>query len=161
MMVGICYRLILLVLLMASCGSSRKAEQSDATLSVQDTEQFRQSTIYGSNIKLTDFVKKNMTIRFQWVKFDTDKKPDAEGNYPKMGEGSGEVDFHEDGSMEVVHNDSLQVDAEKESSHDTEAEEHSQSESELEETDIFIDSTWLILATVILLLVNYWFVKRK
>lgn len=152
-MVGICCRLLLLVLLMASCGSSRKAEQSNTAVSVQDTEQLRQSVLYSSNIKLTDFVKKDMTIRFQWVKFDTDKKPDAEGNYPKMGEGSGEVDIHEDGSMEVVQNDSLQVNTEKESSHEVESEEHSQSESEREETDIFNDMTWLIIAIVILLLV--------
>lgn len=101
-----------------------------------------------------------MTIRFHWVKFDTDKNPDAEGNYPKMGEGSGEVDIHEDGSMEVVQNDSLQVDTEKESSHEAETEEHSQSESEREETDIFNDMTGLIIAIVILLLVVC-FVKRK
>lgn len=101
-----------------------------------------------------------MTIRFQWVKFDTDKKPDEEGNYPKMGEGSGEVDIREDGSMEVVHNDSLQVDTEKDSSYEKENEKHSQSESEREETNIFKDMTWLIIATVILLLVAC-FVKRK
>lgn len=159
-MVGICCRLLLLVLLMASCGSSRKAEQSNTAVSVQDTEQLRQSALYGSNIRLTDFVKKDMTIRFQWVKFDTDKKPDAEGNYPKMGEGSGEVDIHEDGSMEVVRGDSLQVDTETNSSHEAEAEEHSQSESEREETDIFNDMTWLIIAIVILLLVVC-FVRRK
>lgn len=159
-MVGICCRLLLLVVLMASCGSSRKAERSETVQSIQDTEQLRQSALYGSNIRLTDFVKKDMTIRFQWVKFDTDKKPDAEGNYPKMGEGSGEVDIHEDGSMEVIQNDSLQVNTEKESSHEAESEEHSQSESEREETDIFNDMIGLIIAIVILLFV-VWIVKRK
>lgn len=159
-MVGTCCRLFLLVLLMASCGSSRKAERSDMELSVQDTEQVRQSALYGSNIRLTDFVNKDMTIRFHWVKFDTGKAPDAEGNYPKMGEGSGEVDIHEDGSMEVVQNDSLQVNTEADFSHEAEAEEHSQNESEREETGIFDDMTWLIMAIVILLLV-VWFVRRK
>lgn len=159
-MVGICCRLLLLVLMMCSCGSSRKAERSDTALSVQDTERLRQSALYGSSIRLTDFVRKDMTVRFQWVKFDTDKKPDAEGNYPKMGEGSGEVDIHEDGSMEVIQNDSLQVKSEADFSHEAEAEEHSQSKSEHEETDLLDDLKWLIIAIVILLLV-VWFVRRK
>lgn len=159
-MVGICCRLLLLVLMMCSCGSSRKAERSDTALSVQDTERLRQSALYGSSIRLTDFVRKDMTVRFQWVKFDTDKKPDAEGNYPKMGEGSGEVDIHEDGSMEVIQNDSLQVDSEADFSHEAEAEEHSQSKSEHEETALLDDLKWLIIAIVILLLV-VWFVRRK
>lgn len=148
------------MLLMASCGSSRKTEQSDKAVSVQTGAELHQTAFQGSGIRLTDFVKKDMTIRFHWVKFDTDKKPDAEGNYPKIGEGSGEVDIHEDGSMEVIQNDSLQVKTEMDSSHEVEAEEHSQSESEREETDIFNDMTWLIIAIVILLLVVC-FVKRK
>jgi len=101
-----------------------------------------------------------MTIRFHWVKFDTDKKPDAEGNYPKMGEGSGEVDFHEDEVLDMEQNDSTQVESGANISHEAEAEEHSQSESEREETGIFNDITWLIIAIVILLLV-VWLVRRK
>lgn len=159
-MVGICCRTLLLVLLMCSCGSSRKTERSDTAVSIKTGTELHQTAFQESGIRLTDFVKKDMTIRFHWVKFDTDKKPDAEGNYPKMGEGSGEVDIHEDGSMEVIQNDSLQVNTEKDSSHEVEAEEYSQSESEREETDIFNDMTWLIIAIVILLLVVC-FVKRK
>ena len=145
---------------MCSCGSSRKTERSDTAVSVQTGAELHQTTFQGSGIRLSDFVKKDMTIRFHWVKFDTDKKPDAEGNYPKMGEGSGEVDIHEDGSMEVIQNDSLQVNTEMDTSHEVEAEEHSQNESEREETDIFNDMTWLIIAIVILLLV-FRFAKRK
>jgi len=159
-MVGIYCKWLLLVLLMASCGSSRKTEQSDTAISVQTEAELHQTAFQASGIRLTDFVKKDMTIRFHWVKFDTDKNPDAEGNYPKMGEGSGEVDIHEDGSMEVVQNDSLQVNTEMDSSHEVEAEEHSQSESEREETNILNDMTWLIIAIVILLLV-VWLVRRK
>lgn len=159
-MVGTYCKWLLLVLLMVSCGSSRKTEQSDTAISVQTEAELHQTAFQGSGIRLTDFVKKDMTIRFHWVKFDTDKKPDAEGYYPKMGEGSGEVDIHEDGSMEVIQNDSLQVNTAKDSSHEVEAEEHSQSESEREETEIFNDMTWLIIAIVILLLV-FRFAKRK
>ena len=159
-MVGTYCKWLLLVLLMVSCGSSRKTERIDTAISVQTEAELHQTAFQGSGIRLTDFVKKDMTIRFHWVKFDTDKKPDAEGNYPKMGEGSGEVDIHEDGSMEVIQNDSLQVNTEMDISHEVEAEEHSQSKSEREETDIFNDMIGLIIAIVILLLV-FRFAKRK
>lgn len=159
-MVGIYCRLFLLVLLMCSCGSSRKTERSDTAVSVQTGAELHQTAFQGSGIQLTDFVKKDMSIRFHWVKFDTDKKPDAKGNYPKMGEGSGEVDFHEDEVLDIAQADSTQVESEAEFSHEAESEEHSQSESEREETDIFNDMTWLIIAIVILPLVVC-FVKRK
>ena len=159
-MVGTYCKWLLLVLLMASCGSSRKTEQSDTAISVQTEAELHQTAFQTSGIRLTDFVKKDMTIRFHWVKFDTDKKPDAEGNYPKMGEGSGEVDFHEYEVLDMEQNDSTQVESGANLSHEAEAEEHSQSESEREETDIFNDMTWLIIAIVILLLVVC-FVKRK
>ena len=159
-MVGTYCRWLLLVLLMVSCGSSRKTERTDTAVSIQTGAELHQTAFQGSGIRLTDFVKKDMTIRFHWVKFDTDKKPDAEGNYPKMGEGSGEVDIHEDGSMVVIQNDSLQVNTEMDISHEVEAEEHSQSKSEREETDIFNDMIGLIIAIVILLLV-FRFAKRK
>ena len=159
-MVGIYCRWLLLVLLMASCGSSRKTERSDTVVSVQAGAELHQTAFQGSGIRLTDFVKKDMTIRFHWVKFDTDKKPDAEGNYPKMGEGSGEVDFHEDEVLDMEQNDSTQVESGANLSHEAEAEEYSQSESKREETDIFNDMTWLIIAIVILLLV-FRFAKRK
>lgn len=159
-MVGTYCRWLLLVLLMVSCGSSRKTERTDTAVSIQTGAELHQTAFQGSGIRLTDFVKKDMTIRFHWVKFDTDKKPDAEGNYPKMGEGSGEVDFHEDEVLDMEQNDSTQVESGANLSHEAEAEEHSQSESEREETDIFNDMTWLIIAIVILLLVVC-FVKRK
>ena len=159
-MVGIYCRWLLLVLLMASCGSSRKTERSDTVVSVQAGAELHQTAFQGSGIRLTDFVKKDMTIRFHWVKFDTDKKPDAKGNYPKMGEGSGEVDFHEDKSLNIAQSDSNQVESDAEFSHESEHEKHSQVESEREETDIFNDMTWLIIAIVILLLV-FRFAKRK
>lgn len=94
-----------------------------------------------------------MTIHFRWVKYDTDKAPDAEGNYPKAGEGSGEVDIHADEMLDIVQYDSTQVETEADFSHEAESEEHTQFESEREETDIFNDLTWLIIAIIILLLV--------
>lgn len=159
-MVGIYCRLFLLVLLMASCGSSRKAERNEMSSTAMQKVDYNQELFRSSNIKLTDFVKKDMTVRFNWVKFDTDKEPDSEGNYPKMGEGSGEVDFHEDESLNIAQSDSTQVESEADFSHKAEFEEHSQSESEREETDIFNDMTWLVIAIVILLLVVCC-VKRK
>lgn len=159
-MVGTYCRWLLLVLLMASCGSSRKMERSDMAVSVQTGAELHQTDFQSSSVRLTDFVKKDMTIRFHWVKFDTDKQPDAEGNYPKMGEGSGEVDFHEDEILDMEQNDSTKVESGANLSHEAETEEYSQSESEREETDIFNDMTWLIIAIVILLLVVC-FVKRK
>lgn len=159
-MAGIYCRLFLLVLLLCGCGSSRKTERSDTAVSEQTEAELHQTAFQASGIRLTDFVKKDMTIRFHWVKFDTDKKPDAEGNYPKMGEGSGEVELHEDEALNMEQNDSTQVEAEANLSHEAVAEEHSQSESEREETDIFNDMTWLIIAIVILLLV-FRFAKRK
>lgn len=159
-MVGIYCRWLLLVLLMVSCGSSRKTERSDTAVSVKTEAELHQTAFQGSSIRLTDFVKKDMTIRFHWVKFDTDKKPDAEGNYPKMGEGSGEVELHEDELLDMEQNDSTQVESGANLSHEVEAEEHSQSESEREETDIFNDMIGLIIAIVILLFV-FRFAKRK
>lgn len=159
-MVGIYCRLFLLVLLMCSCGSSRKAERNEMSSTAMQKVDYNQVLFQSSKIKLTDSVKKDMTVRFHWVKFDTDKEPDAEGNYPKMGEGSGEVDFHEDELLNIVQSDSTQVESEAEFSHETEHEKHSQVESEREETDIFNDIKWLIIAIVILLLVVC-FVKRK
>ena len=159
-MVGNYCRWLLLVLLMVSCGSSRKTERSDTAVSIKTGAELHQTAFQSSGIRLTDFVKKDMTIRFHWVKFDTDKKPDAEGNYPKMGEGSGEVDFHEDEVLDMEQNDSTQVESGANISHEAETEEHSQSESEREETDIFNDMTWLIIAIVILLLVVS-FAKHK
>lgn len=94
-----------------------------------------------------------MTIRFHWVKFDTDKEPDAQGNYPKEAEGEGEIDFQGVEELDIIQNDSTQVETEADFSHEAEAQEHSQSESEIEETTIFEDITWLIIAIVILLLV--------
>ena len=159
-MVGNCYRLLLLVLLLCGCGSSRKAERSDTFVSEHTEADIRQSACFGSTIKLTDFVKKDMTIHFRWVKYDTDKAPDAEGNYPKAGEGSGEVDIHADEMLDIAQCDSTQVETEADFSHEAESEEHTQIESEREETDIFNDWTWLIIAIIILLLVVC-MVRRK
>ena len=159
-MVGNYCRWLLLVLLMASCGISRKTERSDTAVSVQTGAELHQTAFQGSGIRLTDFVKKDMTIRFHWVKFDTDKKPDAEGNYPKMGEGSGEVELHEDEVLDMEQNDSTQVESGANLSHEAEAEEHSQSESEREETKMFGDIAWLCFSCVILILV-VWIVRRK
>ena len=151
-MVGNCYRLLLLVLLLCGCGSSRKAERSDTFVSEHTEADIRQSACFGSTIKLTDIVKKDMTIHFRWVKYDTDKAPDAEGNYPKAGEGSGEVDIHADEMLDIAQCDSTQVETEADFSHEAESEEHTQIESEREDTDIFNDLTWLIIAVIILLL---------
>lgn len=159
-MVGICCRLLLLVLLMTGCGSSRKAQRTDTDVSVKTETDIRQSVLQGAGIRLTDLVKKNMTIHFRWVKYDTDKAPDAEGNYPKAGEGSGEVGFQANGVTDIVLNDSTRTNTEVQSSGEAEAKEHTQNESEHEETDSFNDMTWLIIAIVILLLV-VWFVRRK
>ena len=160
-MVGNCYRLLLLVLLLCGCGSSRKAERSDTFVSEHTEADIRQSACFGSTIKLTDFVKKDMTIHFRWVKYDTDKAPDAEGNYPKAGEGSGEVDIHADEMLDIAQCDSTQVETEADFSHEAESEEHTQIESEREETDIFNDWTWLIIAIIILLRLVVGFVRRK
>lgn len=157
-MVGNCYRLLLLVLLLCGCGSSRKAERSDTFVSEHTEADIRQSACFGSTIKLTDFVKTDMTVRFHWVRFDTDKSPDAAGNYPKEAEGDGEIDFKGIEELDVTQNDSTQVETEADFSHEAEAEEHSQSESEKKETTVFEDMTWLIIAIVILLLV-VWIVK--
>ncbi len=159
-MVGICCRLLLLVLLMTGCGSSRKAQRTDTEVSVKTDTEFRQSVLQGTGIRLTDLVRKDMTIHLRWVKYDTDKAPDAEGNYPKSGEGSGEVGFHANGVTDIVLNDSTRTDTEVQRSGEAKSEEHTQNESEHEETDIFNDMTWLIIAIVILLLV-VWFVRRK
>lgn len=159
-MVGIYCRLFLLVLLLCGCGSSRKAERSDTAVSEHTEADIRQSACFGSTIKLTDFVKKDMTIHFRWVKYDTDKAPDAEGNYPKAGEGSGEVDIHTDEVLDIAQCDNTQTKTEADFSHEAESEEHTQIESEREDTDIFNDLTWLIIAIVILLLVVS-FAKRK
>ena len=143
-----------------SCGSSRKMEQSNSVATVQSTSSENTSFNYGSTTKLTDFVKKDMTIHFRWVKYDTDKAPDAEGNYPKAGEGSGEVDIHADEMLDIAQCDSTQTETEADFSHEAESEEHTQIESEREDTDIFNDLTWLIIAIVILLLVVC-MVRRK
>ena len=159
-MVGICCRLLLLVLLLCGCGTSRKVEQSDTAVSVQSEADIRQLAYHGSQIKLTDFVKKDMTVRFHWVKFDTDKEPDAQGNYPKEAEGEGEIDFQGIEELDITQNDSTQVETEAEFSQEAESEEHSQSESESEETEIFSDIAWLCFSCVILILVVR-FVRRK
>ena len=152
-MVGICCRLLLLVLLLCGCGTSRKVEQTDTVVSVQTEANIRQLAYQGSQIRLTDLVKTDMTVRFHWVKFDTDKEPDAQGNYPKEAEGEGEIDFQGIEELDITQNDSTQVETEADFSHEAESEEHTQFESEREETDIFNDLTWLIIAIIILLLV--------
>ena len=159
-MVGICCRLLLLVLLMTGCGSSRKVQRTDTDVSVKTDTEFRQSVLQGSGIRLTDLVRKDMTIHFRWVKYDTDKAPDTEGNYPKAGEGSGEVGFQANGVTDIVLNDSTRTNTEVQSNGEAESKERSQNESERKETDIFNDMTWLIIAIVILLLV-VWMVRRK
>ena len=159
-MVGIYCRLLLLVLLLCGCGSSRKAERSDTAVSEQTQADIRQLAYHGTQLKLTDFVKKDMTIHFRWVKYDTDKAPDAEGNYPKAGEGSGEVDIHADEMLDIAQCDSTQTETEADFSHEAESEEHTQIESEREDTDVFNDLTWLIIAIIILLLA-VGFVRRK
>lgn len=158
-MVGNCYRLLLLVLLLCGCGSSRKAERSDTFVSEHTEADIRQSACFGSTIKLTDFVKTDMTVRFHWVRFDTDKEPDAQGNYPKEAEGDGEIDFKGVEELDIIQNDSTQVETEADFSHEEEAEEHSQSESKIEETTIFEDITWLCFSCIILMLI-VWFVRR-
>ena len=159
-MVGNCCRLLLLVLLLCGCGTSRKAEQSDTAVSAQTEADIRQLAYHGSQIKLTVFVKKDMTIRFHWVKFDTNKSPDAQGNYPKEAEGEGEIDFKGIEELDITQNDSTQVETEADFSHEAEAEAHSQSESEREETKMFGDIAWLCFSCVILILV-VWIVRRK
>lgn len=159
-MVGNCCRLLLLELLLCGCGTSRKAEQSDTAVSAQTEADIRQLAYHGSQIKLTDFVKKDMTIRFHWVKFDTNKSPDAQGNYPKEAEGEGEIDFKGIEELDITQNDSTQVETEADFSHEAEAEAHSQSESEREETKMFGDIAWLCFSCVILILV-VWIVRRK
>ena len=158
-MVGICCRLLLLVLLLCGCGTSRKVEQTDTAVSVKSEANIRQLAYQGSQIKLTDFVKTDMTVRFHWVKFDTDKEPDEQGNYPKEAEGEGEIDFKEVEELDIIQNDSTQVETEADFSHEAEAEEHSQSESESEETKIFGDIGWLCFSCIILILI-VWFVRR-
>ena len=145
---------------MTGCGSSRKAQRADTELSVKTETEFRQSVLQTTGIRLTDLVRKDMTIHFRWVKYDTEKPPDAEGNYPKAGEGSGEVGFQANGVTDIVLNDSTRTNTEVQSNGEVEAKERSQNESEHEETDIFDDITWSIIAIVILLLV-VWFVRRK
>lgn len=152
-MVGICCRLLLLVLLMSGCGSSRKMQHTETDVSVKTETDISQSVLQGTAIRLTDLVKQDMTIHFRWVQYDTDKAPDAEGNYPKAGEGSGEVDFQADGVTDIVLNDSTRTDNEIQSSGEAEEKEYSQNESEHKETHIFKDLTWLSIAIVILLLV--------
>ena len=159
-MVGNYCRWLLLVLLMASCGSSRKTERSDTAVSVQTGAELHQTAFQTSGIRLTDFVKKDMTIRFHWVKFDTNKSPDAQGNYPKEAEGEGEIDFKGIEELDITQNDSTQVETEADFSHEAEAEAHSQSESEREETKMFGDIAWLCFSCVILILV-VWIVRRK
>ena len=158
-MVGNCYRILLLVLLLCGCGSSRKAERSDTFVSEHTEADIRQSACFGSTIKLTDFVKTDMTVRFHWVRFDTDKEPDAQGNYPKEAEGEGEIDFQGIEELDITQNDSTQVETEADFSQEAEAEEHSQSESESEETEIFSDIAWLCFSCIILILI-VWFVRR-
>lgn len=158
-MVGICCRLLLLVLLMTSCGSSRKVEQTETDVNIKTEAELRQSLFHGSQIKLTDFVKKDMSIRFHWVKFDTDKEPDVQGNYPKESEGDGVIDFQETGEFDISKVDSTRTEDRLELSNEAEAQEHSQSESEIEETTIFEDITWLCFSCIILMLI-VWFVRR-
>lgn len=158
-MVGNYCRLLLLVLLLCSCGSSRLMQQTDTAVSVQNDAEIRQLAFHGSQIKLTDLVKTDMTIRFHWVKFDTDKEPDAQGNYPKEAEGDGVIDFKGVEELDIIQNDSTQVETEADFSHEEEAEEHSQSESKIEETTIFEDITWLCFSCIILMLI-VWFVRR-
>ena len=166
-MVGICCRLLLLILLLSGCGSSRKMQHTETDVSVKTETDIRQSVLQGTVIRLTDLVKQDMTIRFRWVLYDTDKAPDAEGNYPKAGEGSGEVDIHADKILDIAQCDSTQVETEADFSHEAESEKHTQIESEREETDIFNDLTWLVIAIIILLLVVcmvrflFWFYKNK
>ena len=152
-MVGIYCRLLLLVLLLCGCGSSRKAERSDTAVSEQTQADIRQLAYHGTQLKLTDFVKKDMTIHFRWVKYDTDKAPDAEGNYPKEAEGEGEIDFQGIEELDITQNNSTQVETEADFLHEAEAEEHSQSESEREETEIFGDLTGFCFSFFILILV--------
>ena len=134
-------------------------EQTDTAVSVQTEANIRQLAYQGSQIRLTDFVKTDMTVRFHWVKFDTDKEPDAQGNYPKEAEGDGVIDFKGVEELDIIQNDSTQVETEADLSHESEAVEHSQSESESEETDIFGDIAWLCFSCVILMLI-VWFVRR-
>lgn len=134
-------------------------EQTDTAVSVQSEANIRQLAYQGSQIRLTDLVKTDMTVRFHWVKFDTDKEPDAQGNYPKEAEGDGVIDFKGVEELDIIQNDSTQVETEADFSHESEAVEHSQSESKIEETTIFEDITWLCFSCIILMLI-VWFVRR-
>lgn len=158
-MVGICCRLLLLVLLLCSCGSSRLMEQTDTAVSVQTEANIRQLAYQGSQIKLTDLVKTDMTVRFHWVKFDTDKEPDAQGNYPKEAEGEGVIDFKEDACLNVEKVDSTEMNTDFTASQETDIRDHSQSESKMEGTHIVKDISWLCFSCILLMLV-VWFVRR-
>lgn len=161
-MVGICCRIVIAILFMGlaySCGSSRKMEQSNSVATVQSTSSENTSFNYGSTTKLTDFVKTDFGIRFQWVKYDTSKQPDKEGNYPKQEEGSGELDLKTEGNKSVESGDSLQVDTDRDSAFQSDKAEHSVSEKEKEGTEVFSDITWLCVAISVLVIIIFIVVK--
>lgn len=156
-MVGIYCRFVVtaLCLLMCSCGSSRKAERSDSSVSVHTSSSEKQSLKCSSTTNLTDFVKTDLGIRFNWVRYDTTKPPDKDGNYPKQAEGSGELDLHSSEGKHIETNDSLMAEASNDSSSQEESENHTVLEKEKEDTDIFSDITWMCIAIPVMVIVIF------
>lgn len=101
-----------------------------------------------------------MKVRFYWVKFDTDKNPDKDGNYPKMAEGDGEISLKEDETLQIEEQDSIGVTTDFTTSHETKIKEHSQSESKIEETNVFRQLKLLSFSCLMLFLI-VWIVKRS
>lgn len=145
------FRTALIVILLAgalsmllSCGSSRKMESSSLNIEEKDSTREEVSILTGTSVQLTDLVKTDVGIKFDWVRYDTDKQPDEEGRYPVLEEGSGEMEISQEGEHTEVRKDSASVSASKENSSKKNV--RSTTSEESEKVGVFSDLTEMFKA---------------
>lgn len=137
------------LLLFSSCGSSRKASSATVDLVEKDSARNEYSLLSGSDIRLTDIVKTDYGIRFEWKRYDTTKPPGSDGKPPLLEEGSGELNYTSSDSLAVAGNDSTKIAASEEKGKEVSMAVQSSSESEREDTGIFSDMADMLGALTI------------
>lgn len=140
---------LVLLLVLASCGSSKKTSCESLNVMERDSMRKDYSFVHGNSIRLTDFVKTDFGIRFEWVTYDTSKPVGPNGKPPISGEGKGELSGSSNDSLTVVGGDSTKVTASEKSGTERETDMQSFSERERDDTTLFSDVADMVTAIAV------------
>lgn len=154
---------LVFLLALTSCGSSKKTTSDSLNVTERDSMRKDYSFVHGNNIRLTDFVKTDIGLRFEWVTYDTSKPPGKDGKPPISGEGKGELSVNSNDSLAIVGNDSTKVLAAEKSGTERETDMQSFTERERDDTTLFSDVADMVTAIAVCVVVLFivGFLKKR